>query len=459
MNIIMIMSDSFRQDHLGCYGNSWIETPNLDKLASESVLFKNAYCEGLPTLPVRTALFTGNYTLTNRFWQQLTPQDVSMAEILDEYNYLCAMVTDTYHMFKPNMNFHRGFHVWRFIRGQECDAYRSGPHGKNLNDYIKPEMLGTRYIRNLDQYLRNIRDREKEEDYFVAKVMREAVQWIENDRETGRPFFLYVDCFDPHEPWDPPEPFASKYTDPGYKGPKIIQPKFGPSDWMTEEELKNTRALYAGEVSFVDKWIGFLLDGIKNRGLMDESLIIFLSDHGHPHGDHGKILKATDQLYSELLRIPLMIRFPEAKNAGKRINCIVSVVDILPTVFDILGYRREIELMQGKSMLPLITGKTEKIHDYVTMGFFDSEDRCIRDERWSYIRRPEGRRCELYDLIEDPKESKNLIDQYPEKAKEMDDAIAKIYSCRLQKEHWAQLRYDVPGMCEKQFPPVRLWKK
>ncbi|MBW1699609.1 MAG: sulfatase [Deltaproteobacteria bacterium] len=459
MNIIMIMSDSFRQDHLGCYGNSWIETPNLDKLASESVLFENAYCEGLPTLPVRTALFTGNYTLTNRFWQQLTPQDVSMAEILDEYNYLCAMVTDTYHMFKPNMNFHRGFHVWRFIRGQECDVYRSGPHGKNLNDYIKPEMLGTRYIRNLDQYLRNIRDREKEEDYFVAKVMREAVQWIENDRETGRPFFLYVDCFDPHEPWDPPEPFASKYTDPGYKGPKIIQPKFGPSDWMTEEELKNTRALYAGEVSFVDKWIGYLLDDIKNRGLMDESLIIFLSDHGHPHGDHGKILKATDQLYSELLRIPLMIRFPEAKNAGKRINCIVSVVDILPTVFDILGYRREIELMQGKSMLPLITGKTEKIHDYVTMGFFDSEDRCIRDERWSYIRRPEGRRCELYDLIEDPKESKNLIDQYPEKAKEMDDAIAKIYACRLQKEHWAQLRYDVPGMCEKQFPPVRLWKK
>ncbi|MBW1995403.1 MAG: sulfatase, partial [Deltaproteobacteria bacterium] len=444
---------------LGCYGNSWIETPNLDKLASESVLFENAYCEGLPTLPVRTALFTGNYTLTNRFWQQLTPQDVSMAEILDEYNYLCAMVTDTYHMFKPNMNFHRGFHVWRFIRGQECDVYRSGPHGKNLNDYIKPEMLGTRYIRNLDQYLRNIRDREKEEDYFVAKVMREAVQWIENDRETGRPFFLYVDCFDPHEPWDPPEPFASKYTDPGYKGPKIIQPKFGPSDWMTEEELKNTRALYAGEVSFVDKWIGYLLDDIKNRGLMDESLIIFLSDHGHPHGDHGKILKATDQLYSELLRIPLMIRFPEAKNAGKRINCIVSVVDILPTVFDILGYRREIELMQGKSMLPLITGKTEKIHDYVTMGFFDSEDRCIRDERWSYIRRPEGRRCELYDLIEDPKESKNLIDQYPEKAKEMDDAIAKIYACRLQKEHWAQLRYDVPGMCEKQFPPVRLWKK
>jgi arylsulfatase A-like enzyme len=459
MNIIMIMSDSFRQDHLGCYGNGWIETPNLDRLASESVVFENAYCEGLPTLPVRTALFTGNYTLTNRFWQQLIPQDVTMAEILDEYNYLCAMITDTYHMFKPNMNFHRGFHVYRFIRGQECDAYRSGPHGKDLNEFIKPEMLGTRYIRNLDQYLRNVRDREKEEDYFVAKVMKEAVGWLEKDRETDRPFFLYVDCFDPHEPWDPPEPFASMYTDPNYKGPMIIQPKFGPSDWMTEEELRNTRALYAGEVTLVDKWIGYLLDHLKSNGLMDNSLILFLSDHGHPHGDHGTILKATDQLYGELLRIPLMVRLPGGEHGAKRIKAVVSVVDILPTIFDIMGYHSEMELMQGKSMLPLVNGSTDRIHEYVTMGFFDSVDRCIRDEKWSYIRRPDGQKCELYDLVEDPKESKNLVDEYPDKAHEMEAAIAKTYNSRLQKENWAQMRYDVPGMCEGVFPPVRLWKK
>jgi len=459
MNVIMIMSDSMRQDHLGCYGNDWIETPNLDKLAEESVVFENAYCEGLPTLPVRTAMFTGNYTLTNRFWQQLTPQDVSMAEILDEYGYLSAMITDTYHMFKPNMNFHRGFHVWRWIRGQESDAYRSGPHGLDLNQFIKPEMLGTRYIRNLDQYLRNVQDREKEEDYFVAKVMREAVDWLDKDCDTEKPFFLYVDCFDPHEPWDPPPPFDTKYTDPGYKGPKIIQPKFGPSDWMKEDELKNTRALYAGEVTFVDKWIGYLMDHLNEKKLLDDALLVFLADHGHPLGDHGTILKATDQLYSELLRIPLMVRFPKGENGGKRITPVVSVVDLLPTVLDILGHRREIELMQGKSMLPLIEGQADKLHDFITMGFFDSEDRCIRNEQWSYIRRPKGRKCELYDLVEDPKERKNLVDDAPDRVKEMEGAIAKTYDCRLQKEHWAQLRFDVPGMCEGRFPPVRLWKK
>jgi arylsulfatase A-like enzyme len=192
---------------------------------------------------------------------------------------------------------------------------------------------------------------------------------------------------------------------------------------------------------------------------MENTLILFLSDHGHPHGDHGTILKATDQMYSELLRIPLMVRFPGGEHAGKRLTPIVSVVDVLPTIFDILGYSREIGMMQGESMVPLVTGHAEKLHDYITMGFFDSVDRCIRDERWSYIRRSEGKACELYDLVEDPKEQKNLVDELPDKAKEMEGAIAKTYNSRLQKENWGQLRYDTPGMCEGVFPPVRLWKK
>jgi len=459
MNVIMILSDSFRQDHLGYYGNDWIETPNLDRFAGESVAFENAYCEGLPTLPVRTALFTGNYTLTNRFWQQLTPQDVTMAEILDEYGYLSAMITDTYHMFKPNMNYHRGFHVWRWIRGQECDAYRSKPHGLDLNQFINPAMIGTVYIRNLDQYLRNVQDRKGEEDYFVARVMQDAMDWLENDRDPDRPFFLYVDCFDPHEPWDPPPPFDTRYTDPDYNGPKIIQPKFGPSDWMSEAELNNTRALYAGEVTFVDKWIGKLLNKIEAMGLKEDSLILFLADHGHPHGDHGTILKATDQLYSELLRIPLLVRFPDGSHAGKRIKPIVSVVDVLPTVLDIIGFKQENQFMQGESMAPLINGRVDKIHDHITMGFFDSLDRCIRDEEWSYIRRPEGRKRELYNLIDDPKEKQNLIDDCPDRAADMENAIAKIFDCRLQKEAWGQLLFDVPGMCGGRFPPVRLWRK
>lgn len=459
MNIIIIMSDSFRYDHLGCYGNSWIETPNLDKLAAESVVFENAYPEGLPTVPVRTALFTGNYTLTNRFWQPLTPQDVTMAEVLDEYGYINSMITDLYHIFKPGMNFHRGFHEYQWIRGQEADAYKTRPHNVDLSRYIKQEMKGSYQIRILDQYFRNNVDRVTENDYSAAKVMREGAKWLDENKDVHEKFFLYLDCFDPHEPWDPPPEFAAKYTDPDYKGPWLIQPKGGPCDWMTKAELAHTKGLYAGEASFVDKQIGYLLNRIRELGLMEDSLILFLSDHGHPHGEHGKILKMDDILYSELIRIPLMVRFPGKAYAGKRIKSLVQVTDVLPTILDIIGCDSNNEFMQGKSFLPLITGAKDKIHEYVNIGFFNVDDRCIRDEEWSYIRRPDAKKCELYNLIEDPEEQRNLVSSNSQQAKKMENALARIFNVRHQKEHWQMMKYDVPELCEDRFPPLRRWLK
>jgi len=462
MNIIMIMCDSLRQDHLGCYGNDWIETPNIDRLAGESVVFENAYPEGLPTLPVRTALFTGNYTLTNRFWQELVPQDVTMAEILDELDYTSAMITDTFHLFKPNMNYHRGFHNFRWIRGQAIDAYGVKPHGKDLMPYINPGMKGAWTVRILDQYLRNIagRDPNNEEEYFTALVRKESVQWLEDAHDSCCPFFLYVDFFDPHEPWDSPPAFARKYTDPNYDGPNIIMPKIGPCDWMSEAELRNSKALYAGEVSFLDKQIGILLDSIEKLGLSENSIIFFLADHGLPLGEHGSILKGVDQLYSEVLKIPLMIRFPKAAYAGTRIKRLVEVVDIPPTILHAIGHGREANYMHGKNLLPLITGNSEKVHDYAVCGFFSTDQRCIRNETWSYIRRAsDEKKDELYNLMEDPKEQADLIDQYPEMAKEMAEALPVTFNIRLQKEHHYQMKWDVPGLVEGRFPPLRMWKK
>ena len=460
MNIIMIMIDSLRLDHLGCYGNEWIKTPNIDAFSQESVLFENAYPEGLPTMPVRTALFTGNYTLTNRFWQALLPQDVTMAELLDEYGYVSSLITDTYHMFKPNMNYHRGFHSYEWIRGQEMDGYKTAPHKVDLSPFIKEALHGTYIIRILDQYFRNVAGRKGEEDYFAPQVMTAASNWLTENHASNKPFFLHVDCFDPHEPWEPPAEFAEMYADSDYRGKRIILPKGGPCDWMTPEEIAYTRSQYAGEVSFVDKWFGKLMTTIRDLGLLDDSLVVVLSDHGHPHGEHGVMLKMGDQLYSELLKIPMLIRFPKAENAGKKVSGLVQVVDILPSILDYIGHANEAEFMQGKSFLPLVSGEKERIRDYATMGFFSSEDRCIRDENWSFIRRPEGVKNELYNLVEDPKETKNLIDEKPEKARELSDAMAKVFNIRMQKEHANQVRLDVPGYLEdKRFPPVRYWKK
>ena len=458
-NIIIIMLDSLRRDHVGCYGNDWIETPNIDQFAKESVVFDNAYPEGLPTIPVRTALFTGNYTLTNRFWQALTPQDVTMSEILDEYEYISAMVTDVYHMFKPNMNFQRGFHSWELIRGQEMDAFRSDPHHQDLSKYTKPEMAGSRDMRGTDQYLRNVAGRQGEEDYFAAQVMLKASEWLERNHNAHDRFFLYVDSFDPHEPWDAPPPFDTKYTDPNYKGPWLIHPMEGPIDWLTDDELQHIRNMYAGEVSFVDKWVGFLLDRMRDLGLMDNSLIILLSDHGHPFGERGKLRKSTDLLYDELIRIPLMVRFPNGEYAGKRIKGIVEMVDILPSILDYLGHSSDLNYLQGKSFIPMVRGTVEKTKPHAVIGFFSAEDRCIRDEEWSYIRRPAGKRDELYNLLEDSAEKNNLINEYPDKAKEMASAISKIFNIRQQKVNWIELKHDVPGLCDARFPQRFQWKK
>ena len=443
MNVIGIMLDSLRADHVGCYGNDWIETPNIDALAKESALFLNAYPEGLPTIPVRTELFTGRCTLHSRPWQPLTVEDVSIAEILRAYGYRTALIADTYHLFKPGMNFHRGFDVFRWIRGQEADSYRSGPADRNYEDFSKDAMKGTHTERMLHQYLKNTSGRTGPDDHFPAQVMNTAIEWLEGSHDQG-PFFLWVDSFDPHEPWDPPPPFDTKYTDPNYKGKKLIHPKYGPVDWMTEEELANVRALYAGEVSFVDQCVGKLIDKVKELGRDKDTLIVLIADHGHPHGDHGIVMKHATHLHSELLRIPLLIRHPEGLHAGECCTPLVQTQDIPATILDMIGVEHSVP-MDGESIWPLVTGERDKLRDYALIGFHESPYRCVRDLRWSFVLHPKGEKDELYDLENDPKEKNNLVDEHPDVARRMLAQIGRYGGTSHQKGggvNLIQLKYE-----------------
>ncbi len=423
MNVVGIMLDSLRYDHVGANGNDWIKTPVLDELARESLRFTNAYPEGLPTIPVRTALWTGQCTLDFRPWQPLVKEDVTIAEILRAHGYRTAFVADTYHMFKPNMNFHRGFHVWRWIRGQESDAYRSCEPDRDIEDFISDGMRDSHTHRMLIQYLRNTSGRRGPEDYFPHQVFSTAAQWVRDNHDLGD-FFLWVDSFDPHEPWDPPAPYAQMYADPNYTGKQLIHPKYGPVDWMTEEELANTKALYAGEVSFVDHCVGILLEALKELGLYENTLIILLSDHGHPHGDHGDIMKHDRDLYSELLRIPLLIHRPDGRYSGETCEALVQQQDLVTTVLDTLGIGPVVP-MHGQSVWPVVEDKVKRLHDYVVMGYHASVHRCVRDTEWSFIRRPQGQQDELYNLIEDPKEEHNVVAEHPDVAEPMFRALGR----------------------------------
>ncbi|GIX08124.1 MAG: hypothetical protein KatS3mg115_2527 [Candidatus Poribacteria bacterium] len=198
-----------------------------------------------------------------------------------------------------------------------------------------------------------------------------------------------MDYFDPHEPWDPPEPYWSMYRDPNYSGQDLIDPVPGPVEgYLTPEEVERVKSLYAGEVTFVDKWIGVLLEAISSLGLDENTLIMHLSDHGEPFGEHGIIRKARPWAYWELVEIPWIVRLPGGEHGGQRIDAIVQPRDLMPTVLDALGIREPLVLpyraprptrelfpqdvvvdqrritLHGRNLLPLIRGEESSLHEF-----------------------------------------------------------------------------------------------
>ncbi|HOX39540.1 MAG TPA: sulfatase [Candidatus Brocadiia bacterium] len=434
MNVIVIVTDSLRADHVGCYGST-VKTPNIDKLASESAVFDNAYSENLPTLPCRTAWWTGKYLFTRRGWQHFEPTDYLLAEVLWDKGVTSALVTDVYHMHKPVYNCGRGYDSVFFIRGQEYDPWILDPkitvdldrrhrlRGDDSDQLWKPRF---------EQYLRNVSGFKSEEDYFVAQVVKSAIRWLDYiTRKAKDDLFLWVDCFDPHEPWDPPSPYREMY-DPDYSGPDLIDPVPGPvAGYMTDRELRHTKALYAGEVTFVDKWVGVLLDRIRELGLFENTMIVFTSDHGEPFGEHGIIRKARPWGYEELAHVPLIIHHPAGEGAGRRFPGFVQPPDLMPTILDAMGIKSELVLSytapvkhafpqdividskgvtpDGLSLIPMLRGDVSSIRDYAITAHCNAQW-ALRTADWTYLHEVRGDRpCELYDRRTDRAEQTNLI--------------------------------------------------
>jgi arylsulfatase A-like enzyme len=422
MNVVVIVNDSLRWDYLGCYGNDWIKTPNIDRLASEGALFENFYSEGLPTVPTRTTFFTGRYTFPFRGWQRLEPTDVLLAEVLWNQGYKSALVTDVYHLHKPSMAFERGFDYVNFVRGHEGDPWiidQTINVDAALEKYYKGDGKDKAVKAQLAQYLRNIHWWKGEEDTFVARCVKEGINWLDGQPVKDN-LFLWLDCFDPHEPWDPPTPYNRMYTDPEYTGKDIIHPIPGHTEgYLTPDELNHISKLYAGKVSLCDAWVGKFLDTLKEMGMYDNTMIIYTTDHGEPFSEHGIIKKAEPYLYEELVHIPLIIKHPEGIGAGKRFDALVETTEVFPTILDFLKVRMPPRI-HGRSLLPMMAGEEESIRDYAYMGYFKRSWR-INDKEWCFhMNLDKGRENELYNLKQDPGEKKNLLEEEPTKAMELE---------------------------------------
>jgi len=371
MNVILLISDTFRFDNLfdraaACPLGMSVRTPNLDAFAGRAVSMTRTYNSSFPTIPHRTDLTSGRFGWLWHGWQDLRRSGPNHAPVLlRQAGYVSQLLCDTQHLIRSG--FDLGFDAAHGLRGQESDRHflrlnhpirrvqalektrppsGSNPDGPTLADIHTWANAEWRY----------------EEDRFAPRTARMATNWLE-ENYLHNPFFLWVDFFDPHEPWDPPEYMVRRY-DGDYDGPPMIHPNYGNSDAYTAEELRNLRAHYCAEAELVDRWIGRVLQKIDDLQLWDNSVVVFTTDHGMSIGEHSRTGKSNLTpadgrhwpLYPEIAHLPLMIAAPDLEG-GREIDAIVQPPDILPTLLDLVGAEVEPpEPFHGRSFASLLRG-------------------------------------------------------------------------------------------------------
>lgn len=393
MNTIFILIDTLRRDFMGFHGNAWIQTPALDHLAAEGVVFENAYLGSYPCMPARRDIWTGRYEFPWRGWGPLEPDDLDLPQLVSRAGHVSMLVTDHYHFWeKGSGNYFFDFSGAEFIRGQENDLWITDPTIPVKYPTNPRRLAGHAKAGSFERYSRNIAHFKTERDYFAPRVFQTAADWLERNR-THPDFLLVIDCFDPHEPFDPPFPYNQMYN-PGYDGDNVIWPTYGRSN-LSPEELAQLRALYAGELTMTDRWLGLFLDKVRQLGLLKNSLIIVTTDHGHMFGEHGLMGKpwsaiADSNMYQEVAHIPLIIYHPEQARAGKRVPHLVQPVDIYATVLETFGLAVP-PGTHGHSLLPYLLepGVGQPVRESACFGRF-GEAINLTDGEWTLFLWPPG---------------------------------------------------------------------
>ena len=455
-NILIITSDQQRRDTMACYGNDWIDTPALNQLAERSFVFENAYVAQPVCSPARAALLTGLYPHSagvvrnsepGRPFSNLFPEVQTIAELLpDEYH--CAKL-GKWHLGNDLFAQH-GFDEWLSTEDAHDDNHPTATRPEDLgrhSDYhqymveqgYKPEGIDepTGY-RSFTQHQRGFLPLE----HTVAMYLgRKAGEFIHRQSGEDRPWLLHVSLFEPHPPYN--GPFNDMYTPESIPdGPLFLKrpaentPLFNRlrSDHHIAEAIevqpdnpesywRALRARYYGNVSVLDRGIGLILDALDESGIVDNTIVVFTSDHGDSLGDRGMLNKRA--FYDEVARVPLLISGPDINGAGRKIEGNFGHVDLVPTLLDLVDEVPP-EVLQGQSQAGVLRSDTELQGDVfmqwhggpatVPLGNKAVERMSVlpwrtvvTQDRWKLNLCP-GDQCELYDLNNDPLELDNLFD-------------------------------------------------
>lgn len=411
MNIILVVFDSLRKDCIGVYGSPpWgkVHTPHFDAFAKESLVMTNAYPEALPTLPARRTLYTGqrvypfvngDFRLKGDFvgaggWGPIPEDQPTLAEMLRESGYRTGLIADVYHMFKPSKNYWRGFDQWTFLRGQENDPQRSGPKltQEQIDYWLPKQMQNEATVNFIQQCIMNMHGRGKEEDYFGPRVLREAALWLEQNQDADK-FFLTVESFDPHEPWLIPPHYRKMYCKK--EGQEQVKSGYSDTSDLNKGMLTRTQANYSGEVTMCDRWFGYFMETMRVLGLLSNTMIVFTADHGHSIGDRNFMGKRGYPSSPEVFEIPLMIRFPQAKHAGKTSNMFVQHTDITSTILDAAGVKID-DCIEGKLFIKNALENKKGHRDHVTVGWGSAVT--VITDKWWFNCKVDGTGVLLHDL-------------------------------------------------------------
>jgi arylsulfatase A-like enzyme len=432
-NVVLIVVDSLRADHLRCYGARGMRTPNLDELAAGSTRFTRVYPEAMPTMPARRAIMSGRRAYPFRGWrpwegmagrpgwEPIKPGAETLITALRKGGWWTSVVTDNPFLgyTKSLESFRRSPHRFVRVEGQRGERRpRSSVSRSEALRWIPPGPLRNEdRIASIQQYLANNGRGRKEVEQAASRVFRSAAKLLPTAKRQKR-FAMVVDCFDPHEPWTPPRHYLDMYGDPDYRGYEVATVGYtNASNYLDRAQIARLRTTYKAAVTMTDRWLGVFLDRLWKHGLDDSTAIVLVSDHGVFLGERDWTGKGPGKLYPELIHVPLMVREPGGAGAGRKSGWFASTHDIAPTLTSLAGLKRP-SSFEGADLTPILGGgEPAEDRPYAVGGY--GNNTFVRDGRWAYQVQNDWKSERLYDLRADPGERVNVAKRRPGVVREM----------------------------------------